>query len=175
MIAAIELCYKYLFNRDEPCEVCRTYDPMKNGESVYWEWEGPDGCIYDISDFPFTDVNGGKLVLEIGSDITRIKQAEADRIARQVAEQANSAKSEFIASISHEIRTPMNSIIGFSELLAASVQQKKQRSQLNSIRSSAKNLLSLINDILDLSKIEAGKLLLNPEPVNSSCWWRISK
>ena len=99
-------------------------------------------------------------------DITEKKQAEKERIAREAAEEANRAKSMFLANMSHEIRTPLNSIIGFSDLLYASLSDRKARSQVDSIRSSGRNLLRIINDILDLSKIEAGKLELQPEQVN---------
>ena len=99
-------------------------------------------------------------------DISGKKEAEEERIARQAAEEANRAKSIFLANVSHEIRTPLNSIIGFSNLLYLSLKDSKQKSQVNSIRTSGKSLLNIINDILDLSKIEAGKLDLNPEPTN---------
>jgi PAS domain S-box-containing protein len=159
-------CYKHLFNIDEPCEICNTYDALNTNNCVLWQWTGPDGCTYDITDFPFTDSDGSQLILEIGTDITKVKQAEEDRIAREVAEKANFAKSEFLANISHEIRTPMNAIIGFSDLLHNMIKDKKQKSQVHAIQSSSKNLLTLINDILDLSKIEAGKMKIQPEPVN---------
>lgn len=74
------------------------------------------------------------------------------------AEAANKTKSDFIANISHEIRTPLNSVIGFSELLSALVTDKTQKSYIAAINSAGRNLMLLINDILDLSKIEAGKL-----------------
>lgn len=159
-------CYEHLFNRNEPCENCHTDEVLNKSNCAFWEWKGPDGLTYDVSEIPFTDTDGSKLVLKIGSDITNIKQAEADRIARQVAESANRAKSEFLANISHEIRTPMNSIIGFSDLLNSTITDEKQLSQVKAIQSSSKNLLTLINDILDLSKIEAGKMKIQPEPVS---------
>jgi signal transduction histidine kinase/streptogramin lyase len=91
---------------------------------------------------------------------------EAAETAREQAEAANAAKSEFLANMSHEIRTPMNAILGFSELLRTQLAASKERNYLDAISSSGRTLLTLINDILDLSKIEAGKLELQYEPVS---------
>ena len=90
---------------------------------------------------------------------------ESAEAAKETAEAANQAKSEFLANMSHEIRTPMNAILGFSELLRTQMAASKDRNYLDAITSSGRTLLTLINDILDLSKIEAGKLELQYEPV----------
>ena len=84
---------------------------------------------------------------------------------------ANKAKSEFLANMSHEIRTPMNAVLGYAELLGFMLEDKTQRDYIESIKSSGRSLLTLINDILDLSKIEAGKLELQFEFVNSQSFF----
>jgi len=69
-------CYEFLFGRTEPCEDCQTFTVMRTNESHRWEWTGPNGRDYDIFDFPFTDTDGSRLILEMGIDVTERKRAE---------------------------------------------------------------------------------------------------
>jgi PAS domain-containing protein len=71
-------CYDYLFQRSEPCENCETFKVLKTGAPHHWYWAGPDGRDYDIYDFPFTDIDGSPLIMEVGLDITDRKAVEAE-------------------------------------------------------------------------------------------------
>lgn len=105
---------------------------------------------------------GGAIV--INEDITDREAYEKGlKEAKEQAESANRLKSEFLANMSHEIRTPMNAVLGFAELLKNEVKDAKLKNFVDGIIISGRNLLGLINDILDLSKIEAGKMTIVPE------------
>lgn len=103
--------------------------------------------------------------LRRSEDELRAAKLEAERLARE-AEAASLTKSEFLANMSHEIRTPMNAVIGYSDLLSNTVTDPQQRNYLDAIRAGSRSLLMLINDILDLSRIEAGKMRLDYSAVS---------
>lgn len=100
-------------------------------------------------------------ILSIGTDMTARRQAEIEREKRHQAEAADRIKSAFLATMSHELRTPLNSIIGFTGIILqglAGPLNEEQSKQLSMVRTSARHLLALVNDVLDISKIEAGQL-----------------
>ena len=137
---------KYQLNENE--NIC------KDGRRVWVTWSNKP--IYD---------DQGKLIeiLSVGTDITDRKQAEKElQSAKEVADTANRAKSEFLANMSHELRTPLNGILGYAQILKRGYDPDKHKAGLEVIQRSGEHLLTLLNDILDLSKIEAKKLELNP-------------
>jgi PAS domain S-box-containing protein len=104
-------------------------------------------------------------LLSIVRDITALKRVEEDRLAKEAAEAANRAKSEFLSRMSHELRTPLNAIIGFGQLMEMDAATPEQRESVDQILKAGRHLLNLINEILDIARIEAGRLSLSIEPV----------
>ncbi|KPQ07391.1 MAG: Signal transduction histidine kinase [Rhodobacteraceae bacterium HLUCCA12] len=116
----------------------------------------------EISVSQFTEDDETRFIVSL-RDISLRLAAEADRLARTSAEQANQAKSIFLATMSHEIRTPLNAVLGFAEVLSHSRLDSDQAGLLQHMRSSAQHLLGLIDNVLDLSKIEANELTIERE------------
>ena len=154
----------------------QVYEELWNRLSGGTTWQGElqnrrkDGSLYwalsSISPVfgPQGDLQN---LLMIQEDITKQKEQARELIqAKQEAESANRAKSEFLANMSHEIRTPLNAVLGYAELLETLVEGPREKGYLASVRHAGRGLLQLINDILDLSKIEAGQFNLEPSPIS---------
>jgi PAS domain S-box-containing protein len=123
--------------------------------------------ILHTKKIPILDEEGRpRYLLGISEDITERKEAdEALRDAKQEAEQANQAKSEFLSRMSHELRTPLNAVLGFAQLLEIEALTVEQRESVEHILKGGRHLLGLIDEVLDISRIEAGHLSISLEPV----------
>jgi PAS domain S-box-containing protein len=129
-------CHEFLFNRGQPCELCETFSVFKTNKPAHWEWTGPNSRNYDIYDFPFTDTDGSHLIMEMGIDVTELKQAQkrsqiTNKLLEQFAKKAS--RKEYLDSVVEIIRDysgcrcvglrltdadnyiPYKSYIGFSE------------------------------------------------------------
>ena len=171
---------------DKQLVATRMQDVFEKGDS----WVEAEFVIKSGQGIPYyltgrrTCINGEFYLVGLGTDITERKRAEVElehhrnhlehlveertvalSASKEAAEAANVAKSAFLANMSHEIRTPMNGIIGMSNILRREGLTSKQAKRLDTIDASAQHLLSVINDVLDISKIEAGKFTLEEAPV----------
>lgn len=155
-------CYRSVLGQDEPCPSCSARRAMHSGKIEKGVRSLPGGMTVEITAIPVFD-KGHKdhirgIVLKYEDVTERLKVAAELKAAKEAAENSNRLKSLFISNMSHEIRTPLNAIVGFSQLLATAEEVEDKNEYMSIIARNNELLLQLINDILDLSKIEANTL-----------------
>ena len=156
-------CYALMHGTDSPPSSCPQGETLLD-HSEHWinARLEPLGHHFQVTTTPIFDDSGKyQATVHVAHDITESRLYERNlEQARDAAESANRAKSEFLANMSHEIRTPMNGIMGMAQLMEYTHPTDEQKEYLSSIKTSADSLLTLIDDILDLSRIESGKIEL---------------
>jgi PAS domain S-box-containing protein len=166
-------CYEAYQGRNEHCEPCAAKEVFEIGKpySLIKTLPLPNGTYryFEVYAFPLFEENGDVAqVIEMTKDITERKQAEEALLtAKEKAEESDRLKSAFLANMSHEIRTPMNGILGFANLLKEpDLTGNEQAEYIGIIEKSGKRMLNIINDIVDISKIEAGLMKLEIQESN---------
>ena len=167
-----ELCYKSAQNRDTPCDDCAFQRALKSKQTEQATFNLSNGRVVEITAIPVMKneaVEG--VVLRIDDVTERNGMINELQEAKQKAEQSDKLKSAFLANMSHEIRTPLNAITGFSDLLTTAIDLEERDEYMNIIKTNNELLLKLINDILDLSKIEAGTVEMISEEFDFSAYF----
>ncbi|HUV75761.1 MAG TPA: PAS domain S-box protein [Dehalococcoidales bacterium] len=165
-------CYEIFHGTNEPISDCPLRKAIETKRSTMTEFFEPHlGIHLEVSASPIFNEKGEVIAcVHVVRDITERKRMEEEVLAKsRQLEMASRAKSEFLAHMSHELRTPLNVIIGFTELMLDGVTgrlKKEQRQCLNDVLNSGRHLLGLISDVLDLSKIESGKMELRMKNID---------
>lgn len=150
-------CHEVIRGISEPCTVCRTFDVFQDAQPREWEWTDPKGRVFQIHVHPFIDVDGSRLVLEVGLEITRRKQAEEALSLRTVElERSNSELQEFAYVASHDLQEPLNLISGYLNLLAGEYKGRLDADAdefIDHTIEASQRMKRLIKDLLDYSRV----------------------
>jgi PAS domain S-box-containing protein len=168
-----------LETRFDVTEVVRRFGVVSSVSVVIEATERPLGVLAAFTVSPRTFVQDDVHFLQavanvLTAAIERQRAEESIRLAREQAETANRAKSEFLSRMSHELRTPLNAILGFTQLLELDSPSPSQAESVSHISRAGQHLLSLINEVLDIARIESGRLALTPEPIEIGSFLRES-
>lgn len=155
--ASVEAIMPELTREQSTAAADHIISTLERGESI--EVKTPNDTIMQVVELPLSF--GGSVA--VGADVTALRERERElkRLHKQ-ADAASEAKSAFLANMSHEIRTPLNGILGMTQLLASTNLSEEQRDHIETILDSGKTLMAILNDVLDLSKIEAGRFDISP-------------
>lgn len=164
-----EICYKSAHNRTSPCENCVLQRAFASLQTEQIKFSLDSAHVVEVFATPVIREDGSVdgIVIRVDDVTEREKMIKELQEAKHQAEQSDKLKSAFLANMSHEIRTPLNAIVGFSGLMADAEDEDKEE-YIQIINSNNELLLKLINDILDLSKLEAGSVELKYEPFDLS-------
>lgn len=157
-------CWEIYYGKNRRCEFCPVFRLIKKpGEPIDWELQDKASGRWFLNHETMIEWPDGRTVhLQQGQEITLEKKMRRELLeAKEQAEKGSRAKSEFLSSMSHEIRTPMNAIVGMTQIARRVDNPRSTNDCLNRIDDAAAHLLGVINDILDVSKIEAGKFVLS--------------
>lgn len=153
--------------RERLDKTIQTNEPLDYFQTIIYKGQDKKGVLH-VKGEAVKDRKGNLMkIVGTAQDVTEAKELEKKLIeAKEYAEELAKAKDQFLANMSHEIRTPLNAIIGFTRLLLKSKLTNTQKKELEAIKASGDLLLALINDILDLAKIESGKMTLEKVPIS---------
>ncbi len=177
-----ELCHNAIYQDDTPCMFCKIHELLDeknkpNGESCVFEhFDDIDDCWYQIQEKAIVWPDGRIVKCSILVDISELKAAQNHlaeahaelALKNKALESASRHKSAFLASMSHEIKTPLHAVIGLSDLILKTDLTLRQKDYARKINATSNTMLAILNDILDLSRVEAGRIELEHIPFNLS-------